>query len=393
MRTKKLRISFYTDTYLPAVDGVVRSISDFKRELEERGNTVYLITSGNAETKRIASREKNVIVTPSIKFKKYPQYSLSILPFMEIAKTRNADADIVHVHTPFVMGIYGIMSGRMRSVPVIWTFHTMFTNRDAINQYAPGNTMFKKLVMKHSWSYVKFIANRCDAVIAPTETIRKKLYGAGIRNVVVVPNGVNLKRFKREKSTALRRKLLKGDKWMVLYVGRLSKEKNIDTLISAAKILKEKRIKFVIVGDGPYAAHVKNRVLKLGLEDRFVFAGKITKGLVRYYNAADLLCLPSTFETQGIVCIESMACGTPVVGADYLALKEIIRNGKNGEKFRPKDPKDCARKIEKVINNVRSYRDCESTANRYSIKVATDQLLSLYGDLIEKRSRNKTKGR
>ncbi len=392
MSKKSMKISFYTDTYLPAVDGVVSSIREFKRELESRGHTVFLITSGNSETRRIASKGKNIIVTPSIRFRKYPQYNLSVLPFIDIAKVRVRSSDIVHVHTPFVMGIYGIISGRIRNVPVVWTFHTMFTNKDAINQYVPGNEKLRKLIKKHSWSYIKFIANRCDAVIAPSDAVKHMLNKRGIKNTVVVPNGVNTNRFRREKGGAspLRKRLLGADKAIVLYVGRLSKEKNLETLLKAAKLLENRPIRFVIVGDGPYAETIKNKASRLGLGGKVTFVGKITKDLPKYYNAADLLCLPSTFETQGIVCIEAMSCGKPVVGADYLALKEVIRNGKNGEKFRPKDAKDCARKIEKVINNIRLYKECESTAERYSISVVTDQLLSLYGDLIRSKSEKQT---
>jgi 1,2-diacylglycerol 3-alpha-glucosyltransferase len=391
MPIKRMKISFYTDTYLPAVDGVVSSIRESKRELESRGHTVFLITSGNSETRKMAAREKNIIVTPSIRFKKYPQYNLSVLPFIDIAKVKSINSDIVHVHTPFVMGTYGIISGRIKNVPVVWTFHTMFMDKETINQYAPGSAKLKKFVKKHSWSYIKFIANRCDTVIAPSNAIKQMLNKKGIKNTVIVPSGVDTNRFRRgcKGSAALRKRLLGREKAIVLYVGRLSKEKNLETLLKAAKLLEAKPIRFVVVGDGPYAETIRNKASRMGLVN-VVFIGKVIKELPSYYNAADLLCLPSTFETQGIVCIEAMACGKPVVGADYLALKEIIKNGKNGERFRPKNAKDCARKIEKVINNIRLYKECESTAKRYSISVVTDQLLSLYGDLIKSKSEKPT---
>lgn len=385
---RKFQISFYTDTYLPAIDGVSTSIHDFKRELELRGNIVKLLTSGNSKTKRYLKKSKNILVTPSVKFPKYPQYNLSILPFIDVGRRWAANSDIVHIHTPFTIGLYGLMSGYVNHTPVVWTFHTLFTNKDTISQYGPTNKSLKRLIKKYLWSYIRFIAKRCDVVIAPSETIKKLLNHKGIMNVVVVPNGVNLKKFKKEnkRSKILRKKLIGNKKYLVLYVGRISKEKNIDTLIKAAKVLKNKNIKFIFVGDGPYIEVAKSMVKRMKLENIIEFTGMINKSLLLYYNAADLLCLPSTFETQGIVSLEAMACNKPVVGADYLALKEIIHNGKNGEKFKPKDYKACARKIEKVINNLCLYKEMRITVQKYSIEKSTDKLLGVYTKLISKRT-------
>lgn len=381
---RRLKISFYTDTYYPAIDGVVTSIREYKRELESRGHEVRILTSGTTETKRLAKLERNVIVAPSIKFKRYPQYSLSILPFVDVRKRWAATADIIHIHTPFTIGLYGLLSGYINHVPVVWTFHTLVTNKDTINQYTASNKTIRYIAKQYSWPYLKFIAKRCNVVVAPTESVRSLLSKKGIKNTVVIPNGVDLNKFRpnRRRSASLRKRLLAGNRHIVLYVGRISKEKNIETMVRAANLLRNKRIRFVIVGDGPYLQKIREMVERYGLEDSFVFTGSVRHGLARYYNAADLLCLPSTFETQGIVCIEAMACGTPVVGADYLALKEIIKNGRNGERFKAKDFKDCANKIEKVLSRPDSYKETDKTVADYSIKECTDRMLKLYNELI-----------
>lgn len=383
---RHLNISFYTDTYYPAIDGVVTSIREYKRALESRGHEVRLLTSGTAETRKIAKLERNVIVTPSIKFKRYPQYSLSIIPFVDVRKRWAATADIIHIHTPFTIGLYGLLSGYINHVPVVWTFHTLVTNKDTIDQYTASNRSLRSIAKRYSWPYLKFIAKRCNVVVAPTETVRSLLNRKGIKNTVVIPNGVDLNRFKRNRAGAasLRKRLLAGNRHMVLYVGRISKEKNIETMVRAANLLREKRIMFVIVGEGPYSAKIRKMVESYKLEGSFTFVGSIRHGLAKYYNAADMLCLPSTFETQGIVCIEAMACGIPVVGADFLALKEIIKNGKNGERFKAKDFKDCANKIEKVLSRPDSYKETEKTIKDYSINECTDRMLKLYNELIIK---------
>lgn len=388
-KKKNLNISFYTDTYLPAIDGVTSSIRDFKHELELRGHKVRILTSGNSETRSRMSRHKDILVAPSIPFPKYPQYYLSVIPFIDVGKKWASGADIIHVQTPFTIGLYGIFSAYVTHVPVVWTFHTLFTNKDAMSQYGPTNKSIMKIAKKYSWSYIRFISKRCDMVIAPSETIKKLLNRKYIKNVAVVPNGVDLKRFRpysQTKTKTLRRKLLKGNKYMVMYVGRISKEKNIDTMIKAASLLRDKDISFVIVGAGPYMDKIKNMVKRSKLESKVEFVGKVNRMLPLYYNSADVVCLPSTFETQGIVSLEAMACGKPVVGADYLALKELIHNGKNGEKFVPKDYKDCAKKIEKVINNIRSYKGMRQTAADYSIERSTDKLLDIYNKLIPEKN-------
>ena len=148
-------------------------------------------------------------------------------------------------------------------------------------------------------------------------------------------------------------------------------------------LLKNDNFRFVIAGSGPALDYYKSMVTRYRLNNIFDFTGFIENHkLPAYYAAADAFCMPSTFETQGIVTLEAMACGKPVIGADYLALKELIINGKNGEKFKPNDHYACARKIRKVIYNIGSYKDMLNTAKEYSIERTTDKLLDAYKKII-----------
>jgi 1,2-diacylglycerol 3-alpha-glucosyltransferase len=159
-------------------------------------------------------------------------------------------------------------------------------------------------------------------------------------------------------------------------------------MLKAAKLLSKKRndISYLIVGHGPAMDHYKTLAVRLGIADKVKFVGFVSdQELPSYYAASDMLCMPSTFETQGVVAIEAMACGKPVVGANFLALKEIIKNGKTGEKFKPNDYQACARKIEKVLNNSEAYkRNTVALAKEFSIPNATDKLLDVYNKLLEK---------
>lgn len=171
----------------------------------------------------------------------------------------------------------------------------------------------------------------------------------------------------------------------MLYVGRLSKEKKIETLLKSAKQLNSRRddLRFVIAGGGPADAYYREMARKLRLHN-IEFLGPVSRqALPRVYAASDVFCIPSTFETQGIVALEAMATGKPVVCADYLALKTLIVNGKNGEKFRPGDYDECSRKIEKALNNVDTYNyGAVQTAMKFSPKVVTDKLVDVYNSLL-----------
>jgi 1,2-diacylglycerol 3-alpha-glucosyltransferase len=320
-----------------------------------------------------------------MRFKSYPQYNLALFPFMSSLKLRNVKVDLFHAHTPFTMGFYALLQSRINKVPITSSFHTLFTDSAVINEYIADKRL-RKIAFKYSWPYIKFFYNKCDGVLAPSTAIKSMLERKKIQNVYTVPNSVDLKRFNPKVDGEKVRKSLLGSRKgkIVMYVGRLSKEKHVETLIKAAKTMKDEKVTFIIGGTGPAAAHYHEMVKSMHMGDRVKFTGFIDdKMLPKYYAACDAFCIPSTFETQGIVSLEAMATGKPVIGADYLALHELIKNGYNGEKFVPDSVSNCARKIEKVLYNTDSYKGTVETAKRYSIEKTTDELLRSYKAIIE----------
>ncbi|MGI0134872.1 MAG: glycosyltransferase [Candidatus Micrarchaeaceae archaeon] len=384
---ESLNIAFYTDTFLPAKDGVVTSILNFRQELMKRGHNVYVFASG---TQSVTSKKDNVFIIKGVKFRKYPQYNLALFPFFSSVHIRDVKLDLAHAHTPFTMGLYGLLHAKMNRLPIAGSFHTHFANKSVIEEYTSDNKTIRKFILKYSWKYARFFYLRCNEVIAPSESTKDILAKRHIRDVTVVPNSVDLKRFNpKVNGSAIRNQLLKNRKRdkLVLYMGRLSKEKKVDTMIKAAKLLKDEDITFVIGGTGPAAEYYQHMVNRLHLNNKVKFIGFVPEErLPQLYAASDLLCMPSMFETQGVVAVEAMATGTPVVAANYLALKELVVNGKNGEKFRANDPAGCARKIERVIYNLDSYKGMFNTAKRYSIESTTDDLLNVYKRIINEQA-------
>ncbi len=388
--SETLKIAFYTDSFLPAIDGVVISILNFRKELEKRGHEVYIYASGTERTKQMIKGDKRIIITRGVRFNKYPQYNMALFPLSSKLKTMNLKMDINHAHTPFMMGVHALMLSKFEGTPIVGHYHTLFNDKSVIKDYILDSKLLERTLIRYSWRYARLFYNSCDKVAAPSNAIKGILDKRGIRNVDVIPAGIDLKRFNNEPTGADVRKRLVGNRKdkLVMYVGRLSKEKRIDTLIKAASILKDDNVRFAIVGTGPAQDYYQHMVSRMHLNDRITFTGFVqNSNLPEYYAACDVFCIPSTFETQGVVSLEAMASNKPVVGADYLALKELIKNGRNGEKFLPADGKDCARKLRKVLYNIDSYKEMRSTAERYSLERTTDSLIDLYRRVLNDESR------
>ncbi len=349
---ESLNLAFYTDAYLPGVDGVVTSILTFKEELERRGHNVYIFASADSKNKK-KYESSDVFLYPGMKFRPYPQYNVALFPYNSVVKLYELKVDLVHSQTPMVMGFAGMMGAKILGRPLVSYFHTLITNKPIIDAYYPKNKYLKQLATSSMMRYTKFFYNRCDRVIAPSHTMGAVLRRYGISNVATVPNCIDLSKLNQKvDGSGVRESFgIKPKEKMVLYLGRLSREKKIEVLLNAVKLLikKDKGIKLIVGGTGPAEQHYKDLAKRLGIMSNTKFIGFVSpKTLPSVYAAADVFCIPSTFETQGIVILEAMALGKPVVGADYMAIKELIRNGRNGEKFRPGDYTECAKKIEMV---------------------------------------------
>jgi 1,2-diacylglycerol 3-alpha-glucosyltransferase len=380
---RRLNIAFYTDSYLPAVDGVVTSIINFRKELERRGHHVYVFASGSSESKKRYSNSKTFIYAGRT-FKPYPQYNVALFPYNSALKFSDLGIDLVHAQTPFMMGLAGLLAAKFSKRPLISTFHTMVTDRRIVEAYYPPYPGIKQFAKRSLWMYTKFFYKTSNITIAPSKSTERILRRYGINKTIVIPNSVDMKKFNPSVGGSRIRESLKikpRDR-MILYVGRMSKEKRLDVLLKAARILikKNPNTKLVMGGHGPMEDEYKRAARTLGIQQNVIFTGFVPfETLPNLYAAADVMCLPSTFETQGIVSIEAMAVGKPVVGADALALKELIQNGRNGEKFRSGDYVGCAKKIEKVLNDPDAYKErAVSTAREFSVERTTDRLLDIY---------------
>ena len=377
---KHLRIAILTDTYYPAMDGVVRNTQNLRDELERRGHDVYIFTAGNKETKRLAAKDKKLFVFRGLTFWRYKQYTLST-NIVSINKIGKLNPDIIHSQTPFSIGLLGLLASRKYHIPIISTFHTFITSEDMIGGYLNKNKTILRLLQKFLVWYMRFFYSRSRLIIAPSKYSRGILVNEGIKNTVVVPNGIHLPK-KVSKSYARRMIGVKKGEKIILYIGRLGHEKNLDFLLSTADRLGKSGINLIIAGSGPALPQLKDYVSTNKLQNvRFPgFVKEDKKDL--YYRAADVFVNPSRVEILSTVDIEAMSNGTPILVPAGSSQEEFLEDGKCGEKFDLNDPDDFVTKLNMILAHPNRYRPLKC-ADQYSLKNSVDRLLKVYYSVLK----------
>ncbi len=364
-----MRIGFFTDTFLPQRNGVVTSILSFGPELVKKGHEVFVFCP------RSNVKEHHGMVVrsyPSVTFRPYPEFKIAVprgsgsLPKL----------DIVHTHGPFSLGVFGLRVAKQQGVPPVSTFHTM------LSEYVRYLFRFGRGVLRRiTWKYCKFYYNRCHKIIAPSNALKKILLQHQIKkSIAVVPTGIDLDFFKPIEKKKAKKKLGIDAEQVFLMLGRLGFEKNIDVVLQACK---DVNAKFIIAGRGPAERTLKNLRRKLGLQKKVSFTGYVPEKLKPiYYSAADAFVIASTSETQAVVVAEAMACGCPVIGANSLAIPEMVKNGKNGYLFEPGNPEELSKILSSFDPPKRMRVDALKSGRRFSIENCTNKLEKLYSSLL-----------
>ncbi len=377
-----MKIAFFTDTYLPNKDGVVTSMLTTREYLENNGHTVYIFTSGSRKAKA-DNKDPNVFYHSSVPFRPYPDYRIALFPFLSEKKVQSLGIDLIHCHGIATMGLAAAWTARRLKLPLATTFHTLIP--EAVHYIARGKTM-KKLTKNVAWGYLHWFLSQSDLVVSPSGVIRDVLAEHGIKSEVV-PTGIDTNRFNPQiDGSVVKEKLgLKGKK-VILHIGRLVREKNLDVMIKSSLMVAEEipEARFLVAGMGPASSYYKSLVKSNDVEDLFQFRGYLSKDqLPSYYAASDIFAFPSKFETQGLVALEAMACGKPVAGANYLAIKELVKDGINGYLFNPDSPDDCADKIVKALRMGPKAKDaCRKTAEQYSTEKCAARLINEYEKIM-----------
>ncbi|MFV0274952.1 MAG: glycosyltransferase [Bacilli bacterium] len=336
-----MKIGLFTDTYAPHINGVATSVQILKSALEEKGHIVYIVTVNDSTIKYKEESKKRILKIPGIPLEKLGIYDYrltGIYPIQAINKIKKWNLDIIHCHTEFGVGTFARIIAKQLKIPIVHTYHTLY--EDYVHYVTKGH--FNKSSRKLLTELTKIYCSKTiDQLIVPTnktKEILQKKYNID-RNVHVIPTGIDLKKFYKKNHDEheikkIREKYgFKNDDFVILFVGRFGKEKNIEFLINnhCSLLKKDKRFKLLLVGDGPERKTYENLIEKNKIKNNVVFAGKIFgKELTLTYNAADVFSTASKSETQGLTIIEAMAASIVTTAIDDESFKNYIINEKTG---------------------------------------------------------------
>ena len=322
-----MRIGLFSDSYKPYVSGVVNSIDIFTRELRLLGHEVYIFAP---RYPNYQDEEPGIFRFSSVQAPTNRDFSVAIPFSLEFAPVlRKLDLDLIHVHSPFILGQVGAVQARRLNIPLIFTYHTLY---EQYVHYVPfSQNLTREFVVRLS----RYFCNRCDLVITPTGKVKELLNDYGVlAPIEVIPTGIDLARFSCGDQEWLRRRLkIDPQEKILLFVGRLTKEKNVDFLIRAFGLTQSRfpRTRLVIVAGGPEEEKLKRLTEELGLTERIDFLGRMAEqDLVNCYHGADFFVFPSVTETQGLVILEAMAAGLPVIAVDAFGVSDMINSGIDG---------------------------------------------------------------
>lgn len=387
-----MRIGLFTDTYPPFINGVSTSVLMLKQGLEKLGHEVYVVTVNDESFSY--KEEDGILKIPSFPIGLMNFRQTGIYPIKAFNIIKKWKLDIIHSHTEFSIGTFARLISKQLNIPLVHTYHTMY--EEYIYYITKGyfNSASKKLV-----EYLTlFLCDKTiDELIVPTEKTKelfKDKYKVK-RDVYVIPSGIDTTRFYKENIDKneiinLKKDLgLKKTDFIVLYVGRIAKEKSIDFLINNFNSVLKRipKAKMIIVGDGPDIKDLIDLTRKKGLENKIIFTGKAPwTDVPKYYSLCDLFVTASKTETQGLTVMEAMGASKPVVAIRDESFELMITDKKDGLFF--DDEKSYVDMIYEVYKN-KKLRDeisfnARLTADKYSPYNYAKNVLKVYEKVISK---------
>lgn len=316
----RLRIGMFTNVYLPTTNGVVVSVETFRKALTKLGHDVFIFGPDSGD---IEDRAPFVFRYPAVELplQKYP-LTVPVSPFVDHV-IKNLKPQVLHANHPALLGRVAERKSEELNLPLVFTYHTRYADYSHYADPLPQENV--KEFIDH---WLASFMSSCHHVVVPSESIRDMLtrsYGID-KHVSVVPTGIDLVKFSPDSRDAFRAELgWSEDKKYLVSVGRLAKEKSFDLLIEAFAKLDHLEAELVIIGSGDEKKNLEKLAETLGLSERVTFTGLIEFDEVpKYLAAADLFVFASVTETQGLVTLEAMASGLPVVAVDASGTREAV---------------------------------------------------------------------
>ncbi len=378
------RVAMFTNNYLPFIGGVPLSVKRLSAELSRAGAAVKIFAPVYPQ-QGPDPEDGSVFRCPALFYTRKDRFPVANLFSPKTAAALKAfDPDLVHIHQPFWLGKKGMRLGRKLGKPVIFTYHTRLEH---YTHYIPlPGGVLKNLIVHF---VIKRFANRCDAIVTPTHSTEEYLRNLGVSTLIeTIPTGINTEAYRRwsdDRVRELRARYAAPDERLLISVSRMAKEKNLDFLVDGlAKAAERSRAPFrcLLVGEGPETGRLEEKAAALGIGDRIVFTGAMPPDeVVGCYLAADLFVFASTSETQGMVLLEAMAGGCPVVAVRASGVHDVVKDGYNG--FKVAESTDSwAEAVARLAQDDRMRTELAENGRRfaagYSVQNMAERVLRLY---------------
>ena len=385
-----MNIGIFTDSYLPETNGVAVSTKMLKDELNNLGHNAYIITTANPQRTTV---EGGVYSLPSVPFAFIPERRLGTIYSNKVRRIiKKLDLDIVHTHTEFSIGLFGKINALALHIPVVHTYHTIY--KEYGHYFKLGR--FKKLTSGMAKTVTKSYCSGCKALIVPTKKTFDLLCEYGLENdKYIIPTGIDLSKFGEESIDKAEVKRLRKSYYIndnekvLLFLGRVAKEKSIDVIIRAfPEILKmTPGIKLVIVGGGAALKGLLEMCVEFGVSENVVFTGEAPwSKIADYYRLGDIFISASTSETQGLTYIEAIASGLPVIAMRDECLEGIIEDKVSGLVF--EDESMLPELINMIVNDDELRASiCENallSVQKYRSENYAKSVLEVYEAVLQK---------
>ncbi len=388
-----MHIANFTNTYLPVISGVVRSVRSFRDELAHRGHNVFIFAQ-----EQVDYVDKDPFIfrysSLSLPYGVDIPAAIPISPFID-RLIPAIKLDVIHTHHPFLLGNTAATKAQELNLPLIFTFHTQYRE---YTHYVPFPMETIQNFLKSTVDrLLQDFMRRCQHIIIPSESMRETLvnhYGLK-NNFTVIPTGVDLEAYRNASGEKIRKKRRWEKDIVMISIGRLAPEKNWPTLLhAAALVIKDiPQFRFVLIGDGPDRKSLEDLAKELGIQKRVTFTGSLPFAETpSYMKAANLFGFASITETQGLATLEAMAAGLPVVAVNASGTRDILKHGQQGYLVE-NDANALASAIKRLLSNPERMQKFAQAAYKkaqsFNIQKLTDKLLDVYEQAIRDKKKNR----
>lgn len=382
MSQKRMQIAHYTNFYHPIVNGVVQSVSVFRKALSELGHNVFVFAQHASDYE---DDEPFIFRYPAVPLPKQIDMTaaIPIAPHLDRVLP-SFKLDVIHTHHPFLLGQVAANKAEELNVPLVFTFHTRY--RDYTHYFPLPADFVQEFIKTAVDSWLGEFMEKCHHIIVPSQSMLEVLRaGYGLSDQVsVLPTGIDLEPFRIADGAGARRRYGWGDDKVLITVGRMAQEKNVSTLIRAAALAMQSHpdLRLVLVGDGPSRGELGELAASLGIGSRVDFIGKIAFDQVpAVLKGADLFGFASITETQGLVTMEALAAGLPVAAVDASGTRDVVSDGVEGL-LTDNDPAALANAITHILDHperTAAYREAAARkAGSFDMGFLASRLVDVY---------------